>query len=168
MRQLNWTVLFLVVTISLYPAQSKAQQVAPSVYAGYGLGTNLGGLVGVGTEVRIGSYVSVNAAVGTWPYALGRSGLDSFDFDVGVKAYPFKQWFYTGLNYGLIDEGFVDGKLSKTHGLTFSTGLRTPSWKGAYASGYVGVTDSYRANHIIVFDSEDFIPHFGLMLGYEF
>lgn len=150
-----------------------AQAVHPSLYLGLGSGTNLGGTAGAGVEVRIGGYLSANLAAGVWPEALRQDRLDGspFDFDLGAKLYPFRRWLFLGLNYGLIHSAlytsFETQVFEKTRGFTLSLGLRMPAYRRGYLSGYIGVTDDADANHIRVFDRRDFMPHLGLMLGYE-
>ncbi len=51
---------------ALTPALVSAGEVTPAIYLGYGTGTNIGGEIGIGTEVKFDPYFSVNAAVGIW------------------------------------------------------------------------------------------------------
>ena len=51
------------VVIALLCCFSAKAQITPSVYAGLGNYTNLGGMVGIGTEIQY-KFVSVNAAIG--------------------------------------------------------------------------------------------------------
>jgi hypothetical protein len=171
------------------PAVASAQSVSPSLYTGFGTGTHLGGLVGVGTEVRVGNHVSASVAVGAWPDGFRGEvgGASPVDFDLGVKVYPFETWVYAGVNYGTIDAQVVEEpliaagprnlttvvsemRLKKTRGFTFSIGARTPPWRRFYASAFVGVTGNADVNNLNVFADDpdpDFFPRFGLLLGYE-
>jgi hypothetical protein len=179
--------------VAALASPASAQPVSPSLYTGFGLGTNLGGLVGVGTEVQVGDYLSASVAVGTWPEAMRTEDLrgpSPFDFDVGVKVYPFKtrNWVYAGLNYGVIEEEIIStsapfpsprsstgsaplltetNRLTKTRGFSFSLGARTPSWNRLYASTFLGVTANGDVNTLSVFDTDAFFPRFGLMIGIE-
>lgn len=150
-----------------------AQRVAPSLYLGLGTGTNVGGTAGVGLEVRVGRRLAASAAVGLWPEALRTAGTAAFDVDVGLKVYPTGRWVFAGLNYGIIHAEIATPEaarapvLRKRHGFTASLGLRTPPARGVYASGFAGVTSDAEANHLTVFDRRTFMPHVGLMVGYE-
>lgn len=158
---------------SLSARTAGAQSVAPSLYVGLGTGTNLGGTLGLGVELPVARHVAASAAIGIWPEALeerifaGRA----FDFDVGLKVYPLNRWFFTGLNYGIIHAEIRDSdgipKLQKRRGLTFSLGLRTRVFHKFYVSSFAGVTSDGEANHFTVFDRRTFMPHMGLMIGYE-
>ena len=55
-------ILVVMATALLFSLQTMAQ-IKPSVYAGFGNYTNLGGMVGIGTEIQY-KFVSVNAAIG--------------------------------------------------------------------------------------------------------
>jgi hypothetical protein len=134
-------------------------------------------------EVGVGKYVAFNAALGIWREALFEEnpGVSPLDLDFGVKVYPYRKWLYLGINYGIIEETieehFCWGKrisrtFDKTHGFTFSVGIRTGAWRGLYTSVFIGTTDNYEVNHPLwnvpfAHDESFFFPHFGLMLGYE-
>ena len=67
-------------------------QLTPSVYVGAGTGTNLGGNIGVGSEIRY-KMVSVNAAVcPIWKLSKSHhpDSESPFGWDVGLKVYPVK------------------------------------------------------------------------------
>lgn len=167
---------FVIVLFGVLSARTAgAQTVSPSLYVGLGTGTNLGGTVGLGIELRMGRHLATSAAVGIWPEALGERDFAgrAFDFDVGVKVYPMSRWVFTGLNYGIIHAEIRDSPsdgnamLRKRRGLTISLGGRTPEFHRFYAAGYVGVTSDGKANHFTVFDRRTFMPHMGMMIGYE-
>ena len=92
------------VVIALLCCFSAKAQITPSVYAGLGNYTNLGGMFGIGTEIQY-KFVSVNAAIGydgcnqaffhKGHYAgMERVGDNPFiGFDVGVKCYFYKGFF---------------------------------------------------------------------------
>jgi hypothetical protein len=188
---MNRRLLPAVLLTALFFAGPASAQVSPlvrpSVYGGVGAGTHLGGRIGAGTEIRIGRYVSANAAVGTWPEAMQTNDLrgpSPADFDLGVKVYPFAEWLYAGINYGIIQATIEtvdrssalreDGlsvepvqRLRETRGFTFSLGARTPSWNQLYASAYLGVTSNAEVNRLRVFDRSDVVPRVGLMVGVE-
>ncbi|MGP1447899.1 MAG: hypothetical protein ACTTKO_10340 [Candidatus Limimorpha sp.] len=143
-------------------------QLTPSVYVGAGTGTNLGGNIGVGSEIRY-KMVSVNAAVcPIWKLSKSHhpDSESPFGWDVGLKVYPVKGWFL-GANYGVISEGSgscegcSDGELlfKKQWGFSFTTGYRWRFYKGLYGMGFVGVTDKKGIN--------SFFPRFGLLIGYD-
>lgn len=165
----------LVAVLAAGAGPAMAQAVVPSLYLGLGTGTNIGGTVGVGVEVRVARQLAASVALGVWPEALREEALggDAFDFDVGVKAYPTGRWLFAGINYGIIHAEVSTPRaerfpvLRKRRGFTFSLGLRTPPLRGLYASGFVGVTSDAEANHLTVFDRRTFMPHFGLMVGVE-
>ena len=80
-------------------------QIKPSVYAGIGNYTNLGGTFGIGTEIRY-KFVSVNAAIGTAYYHGTFDGLEIvggtpwLGFDFGVKGYVYKGLFASARGAG--------------------------------------------------------------------
>ena len=55
--------ILVIMAIALLCCGSAKAQITPSVYAGFGNYTNLGGMVGIGTEIRY-KFISVNAAIG--------------------------------------------------------------------------------------------------------
>jgi hypothetical protein len=158
----------LVVAAGAAPGTLAAQRVAPSVYVGFGSYTNLGGEVGLGTEVRVGPVLSVSAAAGfltadrEFDAEEGRVG-----FDAGVKAYPFRNWLFLGLNYGLVDY-WVDtrptpARIEKTHAFSFTAGARSPAWRRLYGSAFFGITSDAEANRFF----GSFAPRVGVTTGYE-
>ena len=102
--------VLLALALVLMGSYGAMAQIKPSVYVGCGNYTNLGGTVGIGTEIQY-KFVSVNAAIGydhcnqTFShkgYYAGkeRVGDNPFiGFDVGVKYYFYKG-FFGGVNYG--------------------------------------------------------------------
>lgn len=81
---------------------SQALTIEPTVYVGMGTGTNIGGAVGIGSEVIFYDKLSFNAAVGSLHTEVDiETEFSKFDFDVGIKFYPVK-YLYVGVNYGLI------------------------------------------------------------------
>ncbi len=149
-------------------------QITPSVYTGFGMCTNLGGSIGIGTEMKY-KFISVNAAVGSWAGKLpAHTGLQSpFGFDVGLKVYPIKGWFL-GVNYGIMNEALYTEHSSegwhfqKDCGFSFTTGCRWSFYKGLYGLVYVGVTESKDVNSPNVMGMQMFIPRFGFILGWDF
>ena len=82
MKRIVLILLLFVLQISAFA------QITPSVYAGFGMCTNLGGSIGIGTEMKY-KFVSVNAAVGSWGGRMpAHTGSQSpFGFDVGFLRY---------------------------------------------------------------------------------
>ena len=144
-------------------------QFTPSVYAGVGTGTNVGGHIGVGSEIRY-KIVSVNAAVcPVWKLSKNHhpDSESPFGWDVGLKVYPIKGWFL-GANYGVISEGSgtciecseEELLFKKQWGFSFTTGYRWRFYKGLYGMGFVGMTDKKGIN--------SFFPRFGFIVGWDF
>lgn len=153
---------------------SSFSQVEPSVYAGMGLGTNLGGLVGIGSEIKY-KIVSINAAVGTWTdeFPEHTGAKSRFDYDFGLKLYS-DIGLFAGVNYGIIGAALYtrEGQdllhYEKTHGFSFTIGYKWNIYKNTFASFYLGLTSNSAENHISVFDNSSFLPRIGILLGYEF
>jgi hypothetical protein len=172
------TVCFFSALIFLTFITSSAQsQLTPSIYTGIGMGTNLGGMMGVGGEIQY-KFVSFNAAVGNVlgdPLPKYHTGDKSkFDYDLGIKLYT-KFGLFGGVNYGLIGAssdgwGEQGEKLhfEKTHGFSFTLGYRHTIYKHIYGLTYFGLTSNKEENTLHLFDKKSFIPRIGLIIGYEF
>ncbi|HQO10309.1 MAG TPA: hypothetical protein PLK90_09680 [Clostridiales bacterium] len=178
-RLLFITFIFVIGTSAIPIELSNFQS---SVYLGIANGTNTGGAIGIGTEVKIKNNFSFNIALGSLHTVLEQEVSKSkFDFDLGIKYYPI-QYIYFGLNYGFIDyeyirlideTGFVSNddetSFTKTRGFSFTVGTRTPSFNNFYLSGYVGITSNEEVNRS---DADGFLddkigmPRMGVMLGY--
>lgn len=183
--------LILIIPIQLYAQENneiniekpQANIFKPSVYIGTGLGTNLGGAIGIGCELQVKNMVSVSAAVGSIHTVLEQeSEFSKFDFDVGGKLYLMK-YVYCGVNYGMIDyyilhihgrdpitgEYLSVDEQRKIRGISFTIGVRTPEYKKFYLSGYFGTTNKKEANCSDAngLIGEICIPRIGLMLGYN-
>jgi len=153
-------------------------QVKPSFYAGWGTCTNLGGVLGFGTEVKY-KLLSLNAAVGVG------HGLESgiifterkYGVDIGVKIYS-KNNFFGGINYGYITTREIDDeipgwftfsfKTKEYYGFSISAGYRVTIYKHLYGMGYLGVASDYLTFMPEKERERVFIPRFGLIIGYEF
>ena len=161
-------------------------QLTPSIYAGCGLGTNIGGTVGMGTEVKY-KMISFNVAIGSllgkgglWdiaPYSEIGSSL-KLDYDVGVKWYSDFGMFL-GVNYGIIatstyykesDTAQDFPQIKPQRGFSFTLGYRHSIYKNLYGLGFVGLTSSKEQNYTsLPFRDDKFLfPRIGLILGYEF
>ena len=148
-------------------------QVTPSLYAGFGTGTNLGGSFGLGTEIR-NKIVSFNGAVGSWMDKLpAHTGAQSrFDYDFGVKIYS-KYGLYLGTNYGIIDEALYTKAgqdllhFEKIHGLSFTVGYRKTIYKNIFGLTYFGLTSNKRANTLAIMDNKSFAPRIGIIFGID-
>ena len=157
----------LALALTLMGCYGAMAQITPSVYVGLGTGTNLGGNIGVGSEIRY-KMVSVNAAVcPAWKLSKNHhpDSESPFGWDVGLKVYPIKGWFL-GVNYGVISEGSYkdistgESVFSKQWGFSFITGYRWRFYKGLYGMGFAGLTDKKGIN--------SFFPRFGFILGWDF
>lgn len=149
-------------------------QIQPSVYVGVGLGTNLGGIVGIGTEIKY-NLVSVNFAGGSrisefTPHTGPQS---HFDYDFGIKLYcPLG--VFAGVNYGLIGEEMYSLETQdlpnyvKTRGFSFTIGYRHILYRNLYASTYLGLTSNKNENWLVLFDSKSIVPRMGVLIGYDF
>ncbi len=149
-------------------------QFTPSVYAGLGWFTNLGGPIGIGTELRYGK-VSASLAGGFYGLEWGMKfdcigDSPYFGYDVGVKYYVYKGLF-AGVNYGLVRKLFhsvkIDGKKFKevedVYAFTFSVGYKIPFGEGFYGTPYIGTTSNWEANHFF----GQFYPKVGFLFGYD-
>ena len=154
-------------------------QIKPSVYAGWGNYTNLGGTVGIGTEIRY-KFISVNAAIGH-EYCNGAFSKGTYKnmepvgdnpflgFDVGLKCY-FIKGFFGGVNYGLLGKHCLKEtqervKVDNFYGFSFTLGYKWDFFKGLYGTAYMGTTSSKEANQWFFGGAE---PRLGLILGYNF
>ena len=94
MRYITTLILFTILQLNIF------SQITPSIYAGLGMGTNLGGAVGIGTEIRY-KIVSFNCAIGSWidEFPSHTGAQSRFDYDLGLKLYS-KYDLFLGVNYG--------------------------------------------------------------------
>ncbi len=163
----------LIYILILFFINNSHAQFTPSLYAGWGLGTNIGGEMGIGCELRY-RMVSANLAVGSW---LGEfpehTGAQSrFDYDGGIKLYA-PIGVFVGLNYGIIGESLYtkDGQsilhFEKVHGFSYTLGYRHTIYKRIYGLGFFGFTSNKRENYLYLFGKKDFIPRLGQVVGYE-
>jgi len=168
MKQITTFILLIGLQMSTF------SQITPSVYTGIGMGTNLGGAVGIGTEVRY-KFISANCAIGSWvkefpPHTGAKS---RFDYDLGLKLYS-KYGLFLGVNYGLIDEALYtkDGQdllhFEKTRGFSFTLGYRHNIFNNIFGLAYVGLTSDKRANTFSLLNNKSFIPRLGIIFGYDF
>ena len=172
--------LLFIVLIMIIFQESKSQDLSHSVYAGWAIGTNVGGAIGIGAEYMILKYLSCSFAIGSIHPVLQKEVKESkFDFDVGLKVYPIK-YLFLGLNYGLINYKYsefryADGSRNvyykETRGFSFTIGGRTPEYKNLYLSTFIGITSNKEAN---CSDADGFlgdpvcVPRLGILLGYCF
>lgn len=151
--------------------------IVPSVYIGYGTGTNIGGELGIGTAVRIDECFSASAAVGTWndSWPAHTGAQSKFDYSVGLQYYPFRKSLFAGFNYGIISEALytsgVDGgqvryHFEKIRGVSFTIGAHVRIFRPAYVSAFLGITGDHSVNNFSLFGGEErFFPQFGVMFG---
>jgi len=133
-------------------------QFTPSVYVGSGLFTNLGGVIGIGTEVQYKIF-SANVATGASYFDRDNANYIGYShflgYDVGMKCYFYKGLF-CGVNYGL---------LYKTrNGFTFSLGYRQTISKRFYCMTYIGITSDKAGNRFFNL----VVPRCGFIIGYNF
>ncbi len=155
-------------------AQTNPSGFTPSVYAGVGTGTNLGGDIGIGMEVKY-QLISANAAIGIWAQKFPEhTGAQSrLGYDVGMKVYPLKWWFL-GVNYGVMNEALYTENspegwhFQKDEGFSFTTGLRLRFYKGLYGMAYLGITESKEVNEPKIIGKQMFFPRFGFIVGWDF
>ena len=161
MKQLK--IILLSLFISLFGIKSFAQ-LQPSIYTGVGLFTNLGGIFGIGSEVKYKS-ISFNAATGL-DYILDYiNGYSIYSIDVGVKWY-LSQYVYAGVNYDFSNR--QKSVLGPFNNFTFSLGYRHTIYKHLYGMGYLGVTSDYLAFMPKEQRKGYALLRYGLIIGYEF
>ena len=170
--------LFILVLLTLISLETKSQsvfsQINPSIYVGWGLGTNLGGETGIGAEFKY-KMISINAAVGTWlgEFPEHTGAKYRYDYDFGIKLYS-KIGAFLGINYGIIGASLATKTgqqlldFQKNHGFSFTLGYRHSLYKNIYGLGYLGLTSDKNENMLNLFGLKSFIPRIGLLIGYEF
>ena len=146
-------------------------QFNPSLYTGIGTCSNLGGVIGIGTEVKYKS-LSLNAAVGTGHSLIYGQFFTERDYaiDIGAKVYSKKN-FFGGINYGYIETVSTDNGWFSTkeyYGFSCSMGYRGAIHKRLYCMLYIGATSHYLAFMPNEYKEKYFIPRFGLIIGYDF
>ena len=176
--------ILVIMAIALLCCGSAKAQITPSVYVGLGNYTNVGGMVGIGTEIQY-KLIPVNAAIGfdgcnqaffRKGYYAGKERVGDnpfFGFDVGVKCYFYKG-FFGGVNYGLLGKYCLEEtaervRVDNFYDFSFTLGYKWHYYKGLYGMAWLGVTSNKDANQFVfIFDSRSFIPRAGLIIGYEF
>ena len=139
-------------------------QINPSLYTGVGSPTNLGGILGVGTEIKY-DFFSFSAATG-----LCILSEHDYNFDIGVKLYS-KYKFFGGINYGFVrsdEEWLLNPNIKDYYGFTFSFGYRFTIYRHFYGMGYLGVTSDYLTFMSEMERKHVLIPCGGFIIGYEF
>lgn len=168
--------LFFALVLMLMGGYGAKAQITPSVYAGWGNYTNLGGTVGIGTELRY-KFVSVNAAIGTAYYHGTFDGLEIvggnpwLGFDFGLKGYIYKGLF-AGVNYGVLGKyRYMETqdrvRVRNLYGFSFTVGYKWHYYKGIFGMVYVGTTSSKKANNWLG-EFGGIEPRLGIQLGYDF
>lgn len=168
MKYITTLVLFIGLQLNTF------SQITPSIYTGIGMGTNLGGAVGIGTEIRY-KIVSFNCAIGSWidEFPSHTGAQSRLDYDLGLKLYS-KYGLFLGTNYGIIGEALYtkDGQdimhFEKTHGFSFTLGYRRNVYKNIFGMAYIGLTSNKKENTLAIFDDKSYIPRIGIILGYDF
>ena len=168
--------MVLALALMLMGGYGAIAQITPSVYAGMGNYTNLGGTVGIGTEIRY-KFISANAAIGTAYYHRAFDGLEIvgsnpwWGFDVGVKGYVYKGLF-CGVNYGVLGKyRYMETqdrvRVRDLYGFSFTAGYKWNFYKGIYGMAYAGWTSNKDANNFFG-DFGGYLPRMGITLGYDF
>ena len=168
--------MWLTLALMWLGCYSAMAQITPSVYVGAGNYTNLGGTVGIGTELRY-KFISVNAAVGTAYYRGAFDGLEIVNgnpwlgFDFGLKGFIFKGLF-AGVNYGVLGKyRYMETqdrvRVRNLYGYSFTVGYKWHYYKGIYGMAYAGWTSSKKANTWLG-ELGGIEPRIGLQLGYDF
>ncbi len=148
-------------------------QIQPSVYVGAGTCVNLGGIVGVGTEVRHKMF-SLNGSVGVLPNRLlSDEGSAKIGYDFGLKFYPI-YGFFIGANYGINNVIFESQNgqditdFECLYGVSFTGGYKWNFYANWFVSAYVGCGIS-KNSHIRLFPKKTIVdPVIGLFFGYNF
>lgn len=171
--------VYLLILFTCSVAQTDT--LSKSLYFGWGLGPNIGGVVGIGFEKEIVKGFSLSVALGSiHPMIDEETTFSKFSYDFGVKYYAYKGLFL-GANYGYVDyninELFANGeKLSgveeKLYGFTLSIGYKMSLSTKINLSIYLAKwldeeeksTGSKMTNDITKDLTPD-LPLFGLMLG---
>ena len=170
-----WIMRYITTLILLIGLQMNTfSQITPSIYAGLGRGTNLGGTLGIGTELRY-KMVSLNCAIGSWidEFPSHTGAQSRFDYDLGLKIYS-KYGLFLGTNYGIIGEALYtkEGQdimhFEKTHGFSFTLGYRRNIYKNVFGMVYIGLTSNKNENTFTLFDDKTFFPRLGVIVGYDF
>lgn len=149
-------------------------QIIPSLYTGIGTYTNLGGQVGIGTEVTWNRKVSACVAVG---YSNMNFDMDGHigahphrGFDFGLKYYIYKGLF-AGVNYGLLDKTYTETEtegvyqVDNINAFKFTVGYRQEFYGILYAMPYIGLTSEDTLEKI---KTKGWHPNLGLLLGISF
>ena len=169
--------LFFALVLILMGGLSAKAQITPSLYVGWGNYTNLGGTIGIGTEIRY-KFISVNAAIGTIYYPSKAfenleivGGNPWFGFDFGVKGYVYKGLF-AGVNYGVLGKyRYMETqdrvRVRNLYGFSFTVGYKWHYYKGIFGMVYVGTTSSKKANNWLG-EFGGIEPRLGIQLGYDF
>jgi len=151
-------IIILCLFISLFGTKTFAQ-LKSSIYTGIGTVTNLGGIFGIGSEVKYKS-VSFSAAMGL-EYILEHE----YSIDIGIKLYS-KHNIFGGINFGYCKSPYPI--YGPTNNFTFSLGYRRTIYKHLYGLGYLGATSDYWAFMPKEDRKHDLLLRLGLIIGYEF
>ena len=168
--------LFFALVLLWMGSISAKAQIQPSLYMGWGNYTNMGGTLGIGTEIRYKDF-STNVGVGRSSYRGLFEGMDvvgtnlNWGFDVGVKYYAYKGLF-AGVNYGVLGkyrlmETQDRVRVRNLYGFSFTVGYKWHYYKGVYGMVYAGTTSSKKANNWLG-EFGGYEPRIGIQLGYDF
>ncbi|MBE2187293.1 MAG: hypothetical protein IAE99_11030 [Rhodothermales bacterium] len=168
---------FYVLACTVLAVPAAAQ---PALYVGVALGTNVGGLVGVGVEAPLGDYMTGSVATGLVanPWMLRRDNVKGIPLglDAGVKVFPLGARRhgalnpFVGVNYGLVDAGYgvnesgSFGPLKKDYAFSYTLGLRRSLGSHVEGSVFAGLTSDAEQNRLF----NDFFPRLGVLVGYRF
>ncbi len=150
-------------------------QIQPSVYVGFGDNVNLGGVVGVGTEIK-NKMFSVNGALGVHPdrFPLSSGFSPKWGGDFGLKFYPI-YGFFAGVNYGInrvtyeTQNGRDMTDFECLYGFSFTGGYKWNFYKNWFVSAYYGCCISKNPKPGFFTDKKTFTSScIGLFFGYNF
>lgn len=161
---------------------AQTDTLSKAIYVGVGVGTNIGGVVGIGFEKEIVKGLSLSIAIGSiHPMLEEKTKFSKFSYDFGIKYYVFKGLFL-GANYGfvdyqistlIIDNVILNDTEEKYNGFTVSLGCKFNVIKQLNLSIFIAnwldsekkSTGRKMTDDIV--KKYDSSIRFGLMLGYN-
>ena len=154
---------FVFVSLILSPIsipKLSAQDAKPFVFTGYSYSyAYLGGHVGIGAGLHLGNRIEASFSVGK--IATSKKNIN---VDVGLKGF-LSQYFFIGINYGLVDYEKRSGDISRTYGTSLSIGGKLDLTEHVFISPFVGISMGLRMTDNFGFNS---IKQFGILTGYAF
>jgi hypothetical protein len=125
---------------------AQSSTLAKSLYVGFGIGTNIGGVVGIGFEKEFVKKISWSIALGSiHPMLEENTSFSKFSYDLGLKFYAI-DYLFIGMNYGfvdyqlsklIIDDVVLNDVEEKYNGFTISAGYKMNISNSVYLSIYI-------------------------------